>query len=410
MSAVLERFLRYVKVDTASIPDLPQIPSAEREFDLALLLADELRAMGASNVRLDSHCYVYATIPATPGLESRPALGFVAHMDTSPAVSGQGVKPRVVEAYDGGDILLNGAGCILSPAEYPSLKKYVGEDIVVTDGTTLLGADDKAGIAEIMSLAEYLLQGNAAHGTVQIAFTPDEEVGNGVQEFDIKGFGADFAYTVDGGELGEFSYENFNAAALRLTVNGVSIHPGSAKGKMRNALRLAMEFDRMLPEGERPEHTANYEGFYHLDGISGNVEKAVCEYIIRDHDRAKFEAKKERIRQICGYLNGKYGAGTFEAEIHDSYANMKERIEPHRHLIENAVSAMEELSIPPMIEPIRGGTDGAMLSAKGLPCPNICTGGANFHGRFEYIPVSSMERVVELLIRIVDKYAVCEGL
>lgn len=406
MSDVLERFLRYVKIDTESVPDVETVPSAPKEFDLARLLRDELAAMGAQDVRLDDHCYVYATIPAAPGKEQAPVLGLISHMDTSPAISGRDVKPRIVKQYDGQDILLNeGLGIRLSPAEFPSLQKHVGEDLVVTDGTTLLGADDKAGVAEIMTLAARLLRGEIPHGAVRIAFTPDEEVGNGVKEFDYAHFHADYAYTVDGGELGEFSYENFNAAGLKLTVHGESIHPGSAKGRMRNAIRLAMEFESMLPPEEKPEYTEGYEGFYHLDGISGSVEQVVCDYIIRDHDKGKFEGKKQRVLQICAYLNEKYGEGTFVPVIQDSYVNMKEWVEPHRVLIDHAVQAMEELGISPIIEPIRGGTDGATLSANGLPCPNLCTGGYNFHGKYEYIPVQAMERTVDLLGKIVEKFA-----
>ena len=405
MSTVTEKFLRYVAFDTQSVPDMPCNPSSEKQFDLANQLAEELRQMGAENVRVDKFCYVYASIPATaPG---KAVLGFIAHMDTVPGVSGAHVTPRIVRHYDGGDILLHEEkGIVLSPADFDSLQRYVGQDLIVTDGTTLLGADDKAGVAEIMTMAETLLtHPEIPHGELRIAFTPDEEVGCGVNNFDVTGFGADYAYTVDGGYLGEMEYENFNAASARVRLHGRSTHTGSAKGKMKNALLIAMELHQMLPMFENPICTSGYEGFFHLDGMSGDVEQAQMDYIIRDHDREKFNQKKERITAICDYLNGKYGAGTVELELKDSYYNMKEQVLPHFHLIDNAKAAMESIGVTPVITPIRGGTDGCRLSYMGLPCPNLCTGGENFHGRYEYISIQAMEKVVELLVELAKRYA-----
>ncbi len=406
MSKVLERFLTYVSYHTTSEEDQEAVPSTDRQWILAKALEQELKALGAANVRLSEHCYVYATIPATTA-KKVPALGFVAHMDTSPAISGENIKPRVVKNYDGGDIVLNEElGIVMCPKQFPRLKNNEGEDLVVTDGTTLLGADDKAGIAEIMTMAEYLLtHPEIEHGTIQIGFTPDEEVGRGVDFFDVEGFGADFAYTVDGSTLGEIEYENFNAASAKLRVQGTSIHPGSAKGKMKNAVLLGMEFHQMLPAAENPAYTEGYEGFYHLDKIEGSVDTATLHYIIRDHNKVKFEEKKALFAKACGFLNEKYGKDTFFAEIKDSYYNMKEKVEPHMHLIERAKEAMEVLEILPVIVPIRGGTDGARLSFMGLPCPNLCTGGENYHGRYEYVSVNAMEKVVELLIKIAELYA-----
>lgn len=403
-SPVIQRFLRYVQIDTQSAEGAGQVPSTQKQLDLARLLVDELLAMGITDARLDGHGYVYGTIPATPGLEALPALGFLAHMDTSPAVSGQGVTPRIVEGYDGGDIPL-GDRWVLSPAVYPELRDYLGQDLIVTDGSTLLGADDKAGVAEMMAMAQVLTDNPAIpHGTLKLAFTPDEEVGRGTDFFDVAGWGAAYAYTVDGGALGELEYENFNAASAQLTFLGVGAHPGGAKDRMRNALHLAMELHRMLPPAQTPEHTQGYEGFFHLDHLEGDVEEAKSHYIIRDHDRDRFEARKAQLTRIADYLNAKYGPGTVRLELADSYYNMKEQILPHMHLIDNAKQAMADLGIQPLVTPIRGGTDGARLSYAGLPCPNLCTGGHNYHSRFEYIPVQSMERVVSLLLRIVAIY------
>ncbi len=404
----VERFLRYVKIDTQSDENTGTSPSTAKQHELAKLLAAELKEMGAKEVTYDKkHCYVYATIPATPGYEKAPVLGFISHMDTSPAVTGAGVKPRIIKKYDGKDIVLNKRKQIVMKVEdFPELKELAGESLIVTDGTTLLGADDKAGVAEIMEMAAFLLKyPEIGHGKLRIGFTPDEEIGCGPDHFDVKLFGADFAYTVDGGALGELEYENFNAAGAKLVVNGRNTHPGSAKGKMINSILIAQEFQSMLPTFENPIYTEGYEGFYHLDGISGNVEQTVCEYIIRDHDKVLFEKKKAFFLECAQFLNKKYGEGTVCAQVKDSYYNMREVLEPAMHLVENAKAAMEELGIVPRVSPIRGGTDGARLSFMGLPCPNLCTGGANYHSRFEYAHVQGMEKTTELLVRLVETYA-----
>jgi len=402
---VIDRFLKYVAVDTESVEDASCFPSSEKQKDLAKLLVEELAAIGAQNPRMDEYGYVYATIPATSD-KKVPVLGFLAHMDTSPAMSGANVKPRMIKNYDGGKIVLNEKENIAMDADmFPSLTHNVGKDLIVTDGTTLLGADDKAGIAEIMTMAEILLKDKSIpHGTIQIAFTPDEEVGAGVDHFDVEGFGAEFAYTVDGGALGEIEYENFNAASGRLKIHGQSIHPGSAKGKMVNALLVGMEFQHMLPVAQNPAYTEGYEGFFHLDRMTGGVEEAELFYIIRDHDKIKFEEKKVRFEKTAAFLNEKYGAGTVDCVVQDSYYNMKEKVEPYMFLIDNATMAMERLGITPVITPIRGGTDGARLSFMGLPCPNLCTGGENYHGKFEYVPVQDMERIVEFLLQLINVY------
>lgn len=402
---VVDRFLKYVAVDTESVEDAACFPSSEKQKNLAKMLVEELKELGAQNPRMDEYGYVYATIPATSD-KKVPVLGFLAHMDTSPAISGANVKPRIVKNYDGGVIMLNEKEQIsMDAGMFPSLSHNVGKDLIVTDGTTLLGADDKAGIAEIMTMAEILLSDTSIpHGTIQIAFTPDEEVGCGVDHFDVAGFGAEFAYTVDGGALGELEYENFNAASGRLKIHGTSIHPGSAKGKMVNALLVGMEFQQMLPAFENPAYTEGYEGFFHLDHMNGGVEEAELFYIIRDHDRNKFEEKKMRFEKTAAFLNEKYGAGTVECVVKDSYYNMKEKVEPYLFLIDNATKAMNELGITPVISPIRGGTDGARLSFLGLPCPNLCTGGENYHGKYEYVPVQDMERIVEFLLKLLAVY------
>ncbi|MBO4400183.1 MAG: peptidase T [Lachnospiraceae bacterium] len=400
---ILERFFKYVTIDTQSAEDVEAFPSTEKQKDLARLLADELRELGAQDVVLDENGYVYAKIPATDGGACRQVLGFLSHMDTSPDASGANVKPQVTKNYDGGNIVLNAEkGIALSPEEYPELSRYVGKTILTSDGTTLLGADDKAGVAEIMTMTEYLLSHpEVKHGPIAVAFTPDEEVGRGVDFFNLKQFGADVAYTVDGGGLGELEYENFNAAALTVTVHGVNVHPGEAKGKMKNAIRIGMEFDCMLPEAEKPELTEGYEGFFHLMHFTGDVEEAKLVYIIRDHDRDKFEQKKALAENIGKRLDILYGGNTVMTEINDSYYNMKEKIDPdYLWLIDRAKAEMEKLGIRPEVRPIRGGTDGARLSFEGLPCPNICTGGHNFHGRFEYCVLESMEAIVQLLIGI----------
>lgn len=404
----IENFLRYVKVDTQSDEASETTPSTAKQHDLAKMLVRELREMGAKEVTYDEeHCYVYASIPASEGCEDSVVLGFIAHMDTSPAVTDTNVKPRIVKAYDGKDIVLNDAeNIVMRVADFPELSDYAGQDLIVTDGTTLLGADDKAGVAEIMAMAEYFLtHPEEKHGRIRIGFTPDEEVGRGADHFDVGLFDADFAYTVDGGALGELEYENFNAAGAKLHVYGRSVHPGSAKGKMKNAILIAQEFQGMLPVSENPMYTEKYEGFFHLDSIHGTVEEVVADYIIRDHDRELFEQKKTRFMQTVDFLNAKYGEGTVVAELEDSYYNMREILEPHMHLVENAAEAMRELNVEPVVSPIRGGTDGARLSFMGLPCPNLCTGGENYHGRYEYACVQSMEKTTEILIRIAGKYS-----
>lgn len=409
MSKTIDNFLRYVKIDTQSSETTGTTPSTEKQHDLARLLAEELKAMGAEEIFYDEeHCYVYASVPAAKGCEEAAVLGFIAHMDTSPAVTGTDVKPRIVENYDGKEVILNEAeNIVLRVEDFPELSGLAGKDLIVTDGTTLLGADDKAGIAEIMAMAEFLLQHpETPHGKIRLGFTPDEEIGEGADHFDVALFGADFAYTVDGGALGGLEDETFNAAGARLTVQGRSIHPGSAKGKMVNSILVAQEFQSLLPVFQNPMYTEGYEGFFHLDNISGNVEKTVADYIIRDHDRKLFERKKQMFFQCADFLNQKYGEGVVTAEIKDSYYNMKEVLQPHAHLMENACRALEELGVKPVITPVRGGTDGARLSYMGLPCPNLCTGGANCHGRFEYACVQSMEKVTELLIRLAEIYAV----
>lgn len=404
----IERFLRYVRIDTCSDEESGTSPSTIGQHDLAALLTQELEQMGAQEVFYDKeHCYVYATVPASEGCENAPVLGFIAHMDTAPAMSGKDVKPRMVKDYDGQDIVLNEQeNIVLRVKEFPELCKYIGQDLIVTDGTTLLGADDKAGVAEIMTMAEYFLSHpKVKHGKLRIGFTPDEEIGCGPDYFDVKLFGADFAYTVDGGALGELEFENFNAAGAKVTVHGCSVHPGLAKGKMKNAILIAQEFQSLLPVFENPMYTELYEGFYHLDSILGNVEEVKLDYIIRDHDKAKFMQKKEHFLAAADFINAKYGENTMDVRMGDSYYNMREIIEPNMHLIDRVKEAMEELEITPIITPIRGGTDGARLSFMGLPCPNICTGGENFHGKYEYACVQSMEKIVELLIKVAGKFA-----
>ncbi len=405
---LIERFLKYVKIDTCSDEESGTSPSSAKQHDLAAILEKELISMGADEVVYDKeHCYIYATIPASKGCEDAPVVGFIAHMDTSPAMSGTNVKPRIVEKYNGQDIVLNDAiKIVMKVSEFPELTKYVGKDLIVTDGTTLLGADDKAGVAEIMTMAEYFLgHPEVKHGKLRIGFTPDEEIGCGTDYFDVKLFGADYAYTVDGGGLGELEFENFNAAGAKVIVNGRNVHPGSAKGKMKNAILIAQEFQSMLPTFENPIYTELYEGFYHLDSIVGNVEQTKLDYIIRDHDRGKFEDKKARFIKTAEFLNDKYGTDTIVVNMKDSYYNMREIIEADMHLIDKVSSTMEELGVTPIITPIRGGTDGARLSFMGIPCPNICTGGENFHGKYEYACVQSMEKIVEILIKLAGKFA-----
>lgn len=406
MEDVIEKFLRYVKIDTESMDEQENVPSTEKQKNLAGILIQELKDMGVEDVRWDeTHNYIYATIPGN--VKDVPAIGFISHMDTSPAISGADVHPRLIENYDGEDIVLSKEKNIVTcKKEFPVLSKYVGKSLIVTDGTTLLGADDKAGISEIMAMAERLMTDQSIrHGKVCIGFTPDEEVGRGVDFFDVEAFQADYAYTVDGGGIGEISYENFNAAGAKLIVHGKSVHPGSAKNIMRNAVTLAMEFHSLLPANQCPEATEMYEGFYHLCAIEGTEESALVHYIIRDHDKELFAKKKKAFQDAVDYLNQKYGEQIFEAEIKDSYYNMKEMLLPHMHLVENAKQAMLEHGVTPDVQPIRGGTDGARLSFMGLPCPNLCTGGENFHGKNEFACVEDMRVIVEILLSIVKKYA-----
>lgn len=406
MSKVLDRFLHYVSFDTQSMDDQEQVPSTEKQLALAKALKEELEAMGASQVRMSEHGYVYAVIPATADHPVK-SLGFVAHMDTAPAMSGKDVKPRIVERYDGQDLVLNEEKkIVMRVKDFPGMLDCVGKDLIVTDGTTLLGADDKAGVAEIMTMAEFFLSHTEIpHGKICIGFTPDEEVGRGADFFDVEHFGAEAAYTVDGGPVGELEYENFNAASGKVDICGRGVHPGSAKGAMVNALLVGMEFQSMLPAFENPMYTEGYEGFFHLDQMAGDVESAHLEYIIRDHDREAFEKKKALFEEVSRYLNVKYGEGTVLTAVKDSYYNMKEQIEPdHLYLIDTAKEAMKSLDIKPLVSPIRGGTDGARLSYMGLPCPNLSTGGYNFHGRYEFIPVQSLEQMVEVLKKIVTLF------
>lgn len=408
MTKTIENFLEYVAIDTQSDETTKTTPSTAKQHELAQLLVRRLEEMGAQEITYDKeHCYVYASVPASEGCGDAAVLGFIAHMDTSPAVTGAGVKPRIVEHYDGGDIVLNTSeNIVLRVSDFPEIAELAGKDLIVTDGTTLLGADDKAGVAEIMAAAEYLLtHPQIRHGKLRLGFTPDEEIGEGADHFDVKLFGADFAYTVDGGALGELEDETFNAASGKLHVYGRSVHPGSAKGKMINAILVAQEFQSLLPVFQNPMYTEGYEGFFHLDGISGNVEETTADYIIRDHDRTLFEQKKEMFRQCAAFLNQKYGEGTVSVQVEDSYYNMKEVLKPHMHLMENAAAALRELGVTPVVSPVRGGTDGARLSYMGLPCPNLCTGGANYHSRFEYACVQSMETVTKLLVRLAEKYS-----
>ncbi len=403
---ILERFLRYVKTDTQSKPDSSQFPSTEKQLQFAEMLADELKNAGLTDISLDKNGYVMATLPSNVDLKV-PVIGFLAHMDTSPDMSGTNVNPQVLNNYNGEDILLNkSSGLTLKTADFPEIKQYKGQTIITTDGTTLLGADDKAGIAEIVTAMEYLvLHPEIKHGTVKVGFTPDEEVGRGVDFFDVKKFGAEYAYTMDGGEIGELEYENFNAAKAKVLIQGRNVHPGTAKDKMINSLLIANEFNSMLPVGQRPEFTSNYEGFFHLIKLEGTVENSVSDYIIRDHDRTKFENKKVLMHDIANLLNRKYQNGTVKLEIQDQYFNMREKIEPVFHILEIARKAIEDLGIQPKIIPVRGGTDGSRLSFMDLPCPNIFAGGHNFHGKFEYVPLESMIAATNVIIRIVGMYA-----
>ena len=399
-----ERLLKYARVYTTSDPNSGTHPSAEREFDLAHILVEDMKAIGIEDAFVDEHCYVYGTLPATPGCEDKPALGLIAHMDTAPDASGENVNPILHENYDGRDVTLPATGMVMKVSTFPFLKDLKGETLITTDGTTLLGADDKAGVAEILTAAETLIAEGRPHGKLCIAFTPDEEIGEGASLFDIPGFGADFAYTVDGGDVGGIEYENFNAASATVTVHGFSVHPGSAKDAMINASNVAMEFHQALPVMARPETTEGRQGFYHLCQMYGDVTEAKLGYILRDHDAGKLQFKKDNLLHIADYLNGKYGDGTVEVEIKDSYRNMLEKIKPHFHLVENARAAIRKAGLEPLETPIRGGTDGATLSYMGLPCPNLGTGGFNYHGPCEGITVESMDKATEILLNLADIY------
>ena len=397
-----ERLLKYVKVHTTSDPNSGTHPSTLRQFDLAKILVEELKELGLTDAHVDEHCYVYATLPATPGQESAAPLGLIAHMDTADDASGENVRPQIHENYDGEAVTLPATGTVLDPKVFPFLREMKGQTLITTDGSTLLGADDKAGVAEIMTALERIIAENRPHGKLCIGFTPDEEIGEGASLFDVEGFGAAYAYTVDGEDVGEISYENFNAAAVTLTVHGVNIHPGSAKDKMKNAVLMAHQFISLLPEAETPAHTEGYEGFYHVTDVSGNETEVVLHAIIRDHDREKFEARKTFVENAVRYLNGVWGEGSFRLELKDSYYNMKEKLLPHMELIDNACAAMRAVGVEPEIVPNRGGTDGARLSwERDIPCPNLCTGGANFHGVHEFVPVASMEKMVQVLVELV---------
>ena len=419
MTTAVERFLKYVSYDTQSDEANDTCPSTKKQLLLANELKRELEEMGASDVRMSEYGYVFARIPDNTGSTSPhdasgvgqkttiPALGFISHMDTAPSLTGTNVKPRIVQAYDGKDIVLNAEKqIVMKVSEFPFLADLKGQDLIVTDGTTLLGADDKAGVAEIMTMAEYFLSHpEIPHGEICIGFTPDEEIGRGADRFDVKDFGAAVAYTVDGGPIGEIEYENFNAASGKVRIQGASIHPGDAKLKMKNALLIGMEFQSLLPVFENPMYTEGYEGFYHLDEMSGNVEEAQLNYIIRDHDHEKFEQKKKFFAEAADFLNRKYGKGTVIAEVTDSYYNMKEKIEPCMYLIDIAKEAMTACGIEPEVIPILGGTDGARLSYMGLPCPNLCTGGYNYHGKYEFIPVDSLQKTAEILVKIASLFS-----
>jgi len=405
MEKIIDRFLRYVAFDTASNPDSQSQPSTNKQFALLEQLRKELQDMGVEQVEVDKNGYLMATIPSNIDKDI-PAVGFISHVDTSPDAPGSGIRPRIVENYDGRTIILNEAkGIELNPEEFPELKDYIGQTIITTDGTTLLGADDKAGVAEIMSAAEYIMEHpDFRHGEIKIGFTPDEEIGRGVDRFDVARFGAQYAYTMDGGAIGELEYENFNAAGAKVHIQGRNIHPGYAKDKMLNAILIGTEFNDMLPAWQRPEYTEGYEGFIHITKFTGVVEEADIQYIIRDHDFELFERKKMMLRQCADFINAKYGDGVITLEIKDQYFNMKKQVEPHYHIIEKAVKAMEDAGVKPNIRPIRGGTDGARLSFMGLPCPNIFAGGLNFHGKYEYVPVQSMEKATEVILNIIRNF------
>lgn len=408
METLTNRFLRYVAVETTSNPDSETFPSAECEWDLLRMLAEELKAMGIE-ANVDQYGYVMATIPSNLGEEGKnvPAVGFIAHVDTAPDASGKDIKPQIIENYKGGDIVLNERlGIKIAVKDFPEIEDYKGQTIITTDGTTLLGADDKAGVAEIMQMAQYIVEHpQFKHGEIKIGFTPDEEIGRGVDYFDVAKFGAKYAYTMDGGKIGELEFENFNAASAKIHIQGRNVHPGYAKNKMINAILIAMELNALLPVEQRPEYTQDYEGFFHVIGIKGAVEEADIQYIIRDHSIAKFKEKKSMMQEAVNFINTKFGEGTATLEMKDQYYNMREEVMPHKQIIDIAVKAMEDAGVKPVIQPIRGGTDGARLSFMGLPCPNIFAGGHNFHGKLEYLPVESMQKAYEVVLNIISNYA-----
>lgn len=405
MEQLIDRFLRYVSVDTQSNPESESQPSAAKELDLLKMLKDELEAMGVE-AELDEYGYVMATIPSNCGKDV-PAVGFIAHVDTAPDASGKDIKPQIIKDYNGGDIALKGVeGLYLKVEDFPEMKDYEGQTLITTDGTTLLGADDKAGVAEIMDVVQYIIEHpELKHGKICIGFTPDEEIGRGVVKFDVEKFGADYAYTMDGGAVGELEYENFNAASASVKIQGSNLHPGYAKGKMKNAILIGMELNSLLPVEQRPEYTCGYEGFFHIIGFNGSVEEATFSYIIRDHDMDLYEKRKQTMQECVDFINKKYGEGTASVEIKHQYYNMRKMVEPHYHIIEKAVKAMEMEGIKPRIQPIRGGTDGANLSFKGLPCPNIFAGGHNFHGKLEFVPLESMIKASKVILNIISLFA-----
>ena len=405
MDNVTSRLLKYVKINTISDPKSETLPSTQIQFDLAKILVEDLREIGVKDATLDENCYVMGSIPGNA--KNAPAIGLIAHMDTSPEFSGENVKPQIIEDYDGNDIVLNkDLNIVMKVSDFPYLADFKGHTLITTDGTTLLGADNKAGIAEILEVAKYFIDNpDVKHGDIKICFTPDEEVGRGTEKFDLEKFGADFAYTLDGSFEGEIEYENFNAASAVVKIHGTNIHPGSAKHKMKNSLLIAMEFNALLPVFDVPQYTEGYEGFYHLDEAGGTVELTTLEYIIRDHDMEKFTARKEFMTKAATFINEKYGEGTAEIEIKDSYFNMREHILPVMHIVDSAVAAMEKTGVKPIVKAIRGGTDGAALSYKGLPTPNIFTGGFNYHGRYEAVSVQSMNKAIATVIEILKSYA-----
>ena len=400
-----DRILKYVSFDTQSDEMSETFPSTEKQKVLLKYLVEEMKSLGLTEVEMDEHSYAMGTIPATPGYEDRPAIGFIAHVDTSPDMSGANIKPQIIENYDGKDIRLN-ENLMMTVKDFPELSAFKGHTLITTDGTTLLGADDKAGVAEIMTAAEYLMaHPEIKHGKIRIGFTPDEEVGRGVDYFNVEKFGAKFAYTIDGGFEGELEYENFNAASAKVAIQGRNVHPGYAKDKMINALQVAAEVNSLLPAWERPEHTDGYEGFYHLVGLNGSVENAEISYIIRDHIREKFEAKKQFMTKVVELLTQKYGEGVLTLTLKDQYYNMREMVEPHPEVIDKAFKAMEQAGVTPIVRPIRGGTDGARLSYMGLPCPNLFTGGMNFHGKFEYCSLDTMRRAQQTILNLIQLWA-----